>query len=36
MDLRPVIDATYPFAKIVDAFQFQESHRHFGKVCIEY
>lgn len=36
MDLRPVIDATYPFAKIVDAFQFQESRQHFGKVCIEY
>jgi hypothetical protein len=25
MDLRPVIDVTYPFAKIVEAFQFQES-----------
>jgi len=36
MDLRPVIDATYPFARIVEAFQFQESGRHFGKVCIEY
>jgi len=35
MDLRPVIDVTYPFAKIVEAFQFQESGRHFGKVCIE-
>jgi NADPH:quinone reductase-like Zn-dependent oxidoreductase len=36
MDLRPVIDVTYPFAKIVEAFQFQESRRHFGKVCIQY
>lgn len=35
MDLRPVIDVTFPFAKIVEAFQFQESGRHFGKVCIE-
>jgi len=35
MDLRPVIDATYPFARIVEAFQFQESGRHFGKICIE-
>jgi len=36
MDLRPVIDVTYPFAKIVEAFQFQESGRHFGKICIKY
>lgn len=35
MDLRPVIDVTYPFVKIVEAFQLQESGRHFGKVCIE-
>jgi len=36
MDLRPMIDVTYPFAKIVEAFQFQGSGRHFGKICIEY
>jgi NADPH:quinone reductase-like Zn-dependent oxidoreductase len=36
MDLRPVIDVTYPFAKIVEAFQFQERGKHFGKICIQY
>jgi NADPH:quinone reductase-like Zn-dependent oxidoreductase len=36
MDLRPLIDVTYPLAKIVEAFQFQESGRHFGKICIEH
>jgi NADPH:quinone reductase-like Zn-dependent oxidoreductase len=36
MGLRPVIDVTYPFAKIVEAFQFQGSGRHFGKICIQY
>jgi NADPH:quinone reductase-like Zn-dependent oxidoreductase len=36
MDLRPQIDVTYPFAKIVEAFRFQESGRHFGKVCMKY
>jgi NADPH:quinone reductase-like Zn-dependent oxidoreductase len=35
MDLRPVIDASYPFTRIVEAFRFQESGRHFGKICIE-
>lgn len=36
MDLRPVIDASYPSAQIVEAFQFQESGRHFGKICVEH
>jgi NADPH:quinone reductase-like Zn-dependent oxidoreductase len=36
MDIRPVIDALYPFAKIVEAFQFQERGKHFGKICIQY
>jgi NADPH:quinone reductase-like Zn-dependent oxidoreductase len=31
MDMRPVIDALYPLARIVEAFQFQKSGRHFGK-----
>jgi NADPH:quinone reductase-like Zn-dependent oxidoreductase len=35
MDLRPMIEVTYPFTKIVEAFQFQERGRHFGKICIE-
>jgi NADPH:quinone reductase-like Zn-dependent oxidoreductase len=34
MDMRPVIDTSYPFTKIVEVFQFQESGRHFGKICL--
>jgi hypothetical protein len=33
---RPVIGAFCSFTKIARAFLFQESGRHFGKVCIEY
>jgi hypothetical protein len=29
MDLRPVIDTTYPFAEIVEAFQFSGEWRAF-------
>jgi NADPH:quinone reductase-like Zn-dependent oxidoreductase len=35
-DLRPVIDATYPFPRFREAFQFQESGQHFGKICVKY
>jgi NADPH:quinone reductase-like Zn-dependent oxidoreductase len=36
MDLRPAIDVVYPFDKVIEAFQFQESGRHFGKICLQY
>ena len=36
MDLRPPIDAVYSFDKLVEAFQFQENDRHFGKICLQY
>ncbi len=35
LDIRPVIDRTYPLAEIADAFRYQESGAHFGKICIE-
>jgi|GEM_PF-3903585 len=31
-----MIDMTDLFAKIVEAFQFLESRRHFGKIRIEF
>ncbi|MCC0805734.1 MULTISPECIES: NAD(P)-dependent alcohol dehydrogenase [unclassified Methylobacterium] len=34
-DLRPVVDRCYPLEGLVEAFQHQESNRHFGKICIE-
>ena len=33
--LRPIIDRQYPLRNIVGAFEYFESRRHFGKVCIE-
>lgn len=30
----PVIDRTYPLEGIADAFRFQESQKHFGKICL--
>ncbi len=31
---RPVIDRSFAFAELADAFRFQESAAHFGKICV--
>jgi NADPH:quinone reductase-like Zn-dependent oxidoreductase len=36
MNLRPVTDSCFPFTEIRDAFRFQESGHHFGKICLTY
>jgi transposase-like protein len=36
MRLRPVIDRTFPLENIPDAFRFQETGRHIGKICLEW
>ncbi len=33
--LRPVIDRSFPLREIAAAFEYFESQRHFGKVCLE-
>src|SRR5690606_542779 len=33
--LKPVIDRTFPLAEIADAFRYEESGAHFGKICLE-
>jgi NADPH:quinone reductase-like Zn-dependent oxidoreductase len=33
--LRPVIDRHFPLENIVEAFRYQETHRHFGKICLD-
>lgn len=33
-NLRPIIDRTFPFPDICDAFRYQESGAHFGKICV--
>jgi len=34
--VRPVIDRTFPFDALPDAFRHQESGSHFGKICVEW
>ena len=34
--LRPVIDRSFGLEEIADAFRYQESNRHFGKICLEF
>jgi len=33
--LRPVIDRSLALEEIVEAFRYQESNRHFGKICLD-
>lgn len=32
--IRPVIDSTFPLERLADAFRYQESNRHFGKISV--
>lgn len=32
--IRPVIDSSFPLARIADAFRHQLSQTHFGKICL--
>ncbi len=34
-NLQPVLDQNFPLEKLVEAFKFQESQQHFGKIGIE-
>ncbi len=34
--LRPIIDTSFPLEALADAFRYQESGRHFGKICLEF
>jgi NADPH:quinone reductase-like Zn-dependent oxidoreductase len=34
--LRPVIDRRFALAEIADAFRYEESGAHFGKICLEF
>jgi len=33
--MRPIIDRHFPLEDIVEAFRYQESHQHFGKICLD-
>jgi NADPH:quinone reductase-like Zn-dependent oxidoreductase len=34
--LKPVIDRSFALEEIVAAFKYQETNRHFGKICLEF
>ena len=34
--IKPVIDRSFPLDDIVQAFKYQESNKHFGKICLEF
>ncbi|WP_370306811.1 zinc-binding dehydrogenase [Sphingobium abikonense] len=36
VQVKPVIDRFFPLAEIADAFRFQESGGHFGKIVVEF
>jgi len=33
--IKPVVDQVFPLENIVDAFKYQESNKHLGKICLE-
>ena len=33
--MRPIVDKVFPLDKMVEAFKYQESNQHFGKICLE-
>lgn len=33
--MRPIIDRHFPLSEIVEAFRYQESNQHFGKICLD-
>lgn len=35
-DLKPVIDRTFPLEQLADAFRYEESGQHLGKICLEF
>jgi NADPH:quinone reductase-like Zn-dependent oxidoreductase len=34
-DMKPVIDRTFPLQDLIEAFRYEASGAHFGKICIE-
>jgi NADPH:quinone reductase-like Zn-dependent oxidoreductase len=32
--LQPVIDKTFALPELAEAFRYQESQQHFGKICV--
>ncbi|MET0379973.1 MAG: zinc-binding dehydrogenase [Spongiibacteraceae bacterium] len=35
-NLKPVIDKSFALENLADAFKYQMSNAHFGKICVEF
>ena len=33
-NIEPLIDKTFPLQELADAFRYQETNQHFGKICL--
>jgi len=33
--MKPIIDKVFPLENIVEAFKYQETNKHFGKICLD-
>jgi NADPH:quinone reductase-like Zn-dependent oxidoreductase len=33
--MRPIIDRHFLLSEIVEAFKYQETNQHFGKICLD-
>jgi NADPH:quinone reductase-like Zn-dependent oxidoreductase len=36
MGLKPVIDRTFTLEALADAFRYEQSGKHLGKICVEF
>jgi D-arabinose 1-dehydrogenase-like Zn-dependent alcohol dehydrogenase len=34
--LKPVIDRTFALESLADAFRYEQSGKHLGKICVEF
>ena len=34
--LKPIIDRTFSLEALADAFRYEESSKHVGKICVEF
>jgi len=34
MNFKPVVDTTFALERLPDAFAFEASGKHFGKICV--
>ena len=36
MESKPIVDKSFAFDQLADAFRYQESGKHFGKIVLEW